>query len=170
MVPLSLLLLLLPRRCCLACLRARVHLSVLSLRSVTCPPLPPYVRCSAQVAQVRSISIPRSPIARARPLAQADNVGSNQMAKIRFALRGSATVLMGKNTMIRKIISVYLKENPGHPLEQVCWFWLVCRIFFFFIVLCALEYSTPMWSFLYIIFIRKCFFFVLCAWRERSFS
>lgn len=42
------------------------------------------------------------------------------MAKIRFALRGSATVLMGKNTLIRKIISVYLKDNPGHPLEQVC--------------------------------------------------
>ncbi|CAN0282083.1 unnamed protein product, partial [Hapterophycus canaliculatus] len=37
-------------------------------------------------------------------LFQADNVGSNQMAKIRFALRGSATVLMGKNTMMRKVI------------------------------------------------------------------
>eukprot|EP00903_Cladosiphon_okamuranus_P016998 g15667.t1 len=52
-------------------------------------------------------------------LVQADNVGSNQMAKIRFALRGSATVLMGKNTMIRKIISLYVKDNPGHPLEQL---------------------------------------------------
>lgn len=52
-------------------------------------------------------------------LFQADNVGSNQMAKIRYALRGSATVLMGKNTMIRKIISVFLKDNPGHPLELV---------------------------------------------------
>lgn len=52
-------------------------------------------------------------------LAQADNVGSNQMAKIRYALRGSATVLMGKNTMIRKIISIYCKDNPGHPLEMV---------------------------------------------------
>lgn len=53
------------------------------------------------------------------PSAQADNVGSNQLAKIRFALRGSATVLMGKNTMIRKIISLYIKDNPGHPLEMV---------------------------------------------------
>lgn len=52
-------------------------------------------------------------------VAQADNVGSNQMAKIRYALRGSATVLMGKNTMIRKIISTYVKENPGHPYELV---------------------------------------------------
>eukprot|EP00752_Nemacystus_decipiens_P005362 g4863.t1 len=52
-------------------------------------------------------------------LVQADNVGSNQMAKIRYALRGSATVLMGKNTMIRKIISLYVKDNPGHPLEML---------------------------------------------------
>lgn len=50
---------------------------------------------------------------------QADNVGSNQMAKIRFALRGQATVLMGKNTMIRKIISTYVREHPGHPFELV---------------------------------------------------
>ncbi|CAM9273335.1 unnamed protein product [Choristocarpus tenellus] len=52
-------------------------------------------------------------------MVQVDNVGSNQMAKIRFALRGKATVLMGKNTMIRKIISLYCKENPGHPYEQL---------------------------------------------------
>lgn len=50
---------------------------------------------------------------------QADNVGSNQLAKIRFALRGTATVLMGKNTMMRKIISIYIKDHPGHPFEQV---------------------------------------------------
>lgn len=52
-------------------------------------------------------------------LLQADNVGSSQMAKIRFALRGTATVLMGKNTMIRKIISTYLKDHPDHPFELV---------------------------------------------------
>ena len=56
-------------------------------------------------------------------LLQADNVGSSQMAKIRFALRGSATVLMGKNTMIRKIISTYVKDHPGHPFELVRWIW-----------------------------------------------
>jgi len=32
-----------------------------------------------------------------------DNVGSNQMQKVRLALRGKAVVLMGKNTLIRKI-------------------------------------------------------------------
>jgi len=32
-----------------------------------------------------------------------DNVGSNQMQKVRIALRGKAVVLMGKNTLIRKM-------------------------------------------------------------------
>jgi large subunit ribosomal protein LP0 len=34
----------------------------------------------------------------------ADNVGSNQMQRIRKSLRGKATLLMGKNTMVRKAI------------------------------------------------------------------
>jgi large subunit ribosomal protein LP0 len=33
-----------------------------------------------------------------------DNVGSNQLQKCRIALRGRATILMGKNTMMRKIV------------------------------------------------------------------
>jgi len=33
-----------------------------------------------------------------------DNVGSNQLQKVRIALRGKAVMLMGKNTMMRKII------------------------------------------------------------------
>jgi len=33
-----------------------------------------------------------------------DNVGSNQMQKVRIALRGKAVVVMGKNTLIRKIL------------------------------------------------------------------
>lgn len=33
-----------------------------------------------------------------------DNVGSKQMQKVRIALRGKAILLMGKNTMIKKII------------------------------------------------------------------
>jgi len=52
-------------------------------------------------------------------IVQADNVRSSQMAQIRMSLRGKAVVLMGKNTMIRKIIQLYLKENPGHPYEQL---------------------------------------------------
>lgn len=48
-----------------------------------------------------------------------DNVGSKQMQQIRQALRGTATVLMGKNTRIRKVINIFLKKNPGHPIEQL---------------------------------------------------
>jgi len=47
----------------------------------------------------------------------ADNVGSNQMQQIRIALRGSAEVLMGKNTMMRKAIRGHLDSNPA--LEKV---------------------------------------------------
>jgi len=42
----------------------------------------------------------------------ADNVGSNQMQKIRIALRGKAVLLMGKNTMIRKVIRELVPANP----------------------------------------------------------
>jgi len=41
-----------------------------------------------------------------------DNVGSNQMQKIRMAIRGQGTVLMGKNTIIRKVIREESKANP----------------------------------------------------------
>lgn len=50
-------------------------------------------------------------------LVHVDNVGSKQMQQIRHALRGQAEVLMGKNTLMRKVFSNYLKKNPGHPLE-----------------------------------------------------
>jgi len=46
-------------------------------------------------------------------IVNADNVGSNQMQKIRTALRGEAVVLMGKNTMIRKAIRGQLENNPN---------------------------------------------------------
>jgi len=42
----------------------------------------------------------------------ADNVGSKQMQQIRIALRGTATVVMGKNTMMRKVIRGKLDANP----------------------------------------------------------
>jgi len=41
-----------------------------------------------------------------------DNVGSLQMQKIRIALRGSAEVVMGKNTMMRMIMREQLAANP----------------------------------------------------------
>lgn len=46
-------------------------------------------------------------------LVGADHVGSNQMQKIRVALRGKAVILMGKNTMIRKAIRGQAQKNPA---------------------------------------------------------
>lgn len=48
-----------------------------------------------------------------------DNVGSNQMQQIRISMRGKAELLMGKNTMMRKVLNAYLKTHPGHPYEQL---------------------------------------------------
>lgn len=45
-------------------------------------------------------------------LVNADNVGSSHMQQIRRSLRGQAEVLMGKNTMIRKVIKGQLSKNP----------------------------------------------------------
>ena len=43
----------------------------------------------------------------------ADNVGSNQMQRIRMSLRGSGEILMGKNTMMRKAIRGHMENNPA---------------------------------------------------------
>ncbi|KAG2177085.1 hypothetical protein INT43_007741 [Umbelopsis isabellina] len=43
-----------------------------------------------------------------------DNVGSNQMHQIRQSLRGEATVLMGKNTMVRRALKTFMPENPQY--------------------------------------------------------
>lgn len=47
----------------------------------------------------------------------ADNVGSKQMQQIRIGLRGTAVVLMGKNTMMRKAIRGHVENNPA--LEKI---------------------------------------------------
>jgi len=41
------------------------------------------------------------------------------MQQIRQALRGKAAILMGKNTRIRKVMSIFLRSNAGHPIEQL---------------------------------------------------
>jgi len=46
-----------------------------------------------------------------------DNVGSNQLQKLRQALRKEGEVLMGKNTMIRKALRGHLSKNPA--LEKI---------------------------------------------------
>lgn len=46
-----------------------------------------------------------------------DNVGSNQMQKVRVALRGKAIVVMGKNTLIRKVIRDLIDGEKMTKLE-----------------------------------------------------
>jgi len=52
-------------------------------------------------------------------IVKVDNVGSSQLQTTRRALRGQAEILMGKNTMMRKIIKEYIEENPGDPTENL---------------------------------------------------
>jgi large subunit ribosomal protein LP0 len=50
-------------------------------------------------------------------IVEVDNVGSNQLQQTRLGLRGTAEIIMGKNTMMRKCIKGYVEENPGSPTE-----------------------------------------------------
>lgn len=43
-----------------------------------------------------------------------DNVGSKQFAEVRFALRGKAVILFGKNTMMRTCLRNQLDEHPEY--------------------------------------------------------
>lgn len=52
-------------------------------------------------------------------IVQCDNVGSKQMQSIRISLRGVATILMGKNTTIRKVLKDFLKDNAAHPTGAI---------------------------------------------------
>ena len=45
---------------------------------------------------------------------QVDNVGSQQMNATRKQMRGTAEILMGKNTLMRKVLKEFLEKNPGH--------------------------------------------------------
>lgn len=50
---------------------------------------------------------------------EVDNVGSKQLQNTRAALRGSAEILMGKNTMMRKIFKEFKEENPENPICEL---------------------------------------------------
>jgi len=57
-------------------------------------------------------------------LVQVDNVGSSQIQQIRMTMRREgqddfAYILMGKNTLIRKIINEFLEENADHPIKAL---------------------------------------------------
>jgi large subunit ribosomal protein LP0 len=52
-------------------------------------------------------------------LISADNVGSLQFQQVRAELRDQATLLMGKNTTIRKVLKEYVRANPEHPVADL---------------------------------------------------
>ena len=52
-------------------------------------------------------------------IVQVDNVGSNQMNKTRLQMRGKAMILMGKNTLMRKVLADFLVANPGHQFAEL---------------------------------------------------
>jgi len=43
-----------------------------------------------------------------------DNVGSQQLNVTRKQMRGKAEILMGKNTLMRKVLKEFMEANPGH--------------------------------------------------------
>lgn len=43
----------------------------------------------------------------------ADNVSSTQFQQIRASMRNQAVIIMGKNTMMRKVINGYTSTDPG---------------------------------------------------------
>jgi len=48
-----------------------------------------------------------------------DNVGSQQMNLTRKNMRGKAEILMGKNTLMRKVLADFLEANPGHFYQHI---------------------------------------------------
>jgi len=48
-----------------------------------------------------------------------DNVGSSQMNLTRQNMRGKAELLMGKNTLMKKVLKDFVEENPGHLMAGI---------------------------------------------------
>lgn len=67
-----------------------------------------------------------------------DHVASKQMSDIRLALRGRAEVLMGKNTMIRKALSIGHERHPEAGLDKLRAS-MVGNIGFIFATNCSLD-------------------------------
>jgi len=48
-----------------------------------------------------------------------NNVGSQQMNVTRKQMRGKAEILMGKNTLMKKVLKDFLQENPDHLMASL---------------------------------------------------
>ena len=45
-----------------------------------------------------------------------ENVGSKAMQTTRMQMRGKAEILMGKKSLLRKALSIFMEANPGDPI------------------------------------------------------
>ena len=50
---------------------------------------------------------------------EVDNVGSQQLQQTRLQMRGTAEILMGKNTLMRVVFKKFLEANPGHAYTSL---------------------------------------------------
>jgi len=48
-----------------------------------------------------------------------ENVGSRAIQKTRLEMRGTAEILMGKKTLLRKALQKFNSENPDHPMAAI---------------------------------------------------
>lgn len=48
-----------------------------------------------------------------------DNVGSAAMNKTRLQMRGKSEILLGKNTMMRRVLMDFCEENPNHHFAEL---------------------------------------------------
>jgi len=48
-----------------------------------------------------------------------DNVGSRQMNDTRRSMRGKAEILMGKKTLMRKVLKDFMAANPDHVMNDI---------------------------------------------------
>jgi len=71
-------------------------------------------------------------------IVKVDHVGSKQMQDIRMDLRGTAVVLMGKNTMIRKGLSIGHEAHPDAGMDKLR-VSMVGNIGFIFATNCTLD-------------------------------
>jgi len=48
-----------------------------------------------------------------------ENVGSKAINQTRMDMRGTSEIVMGKKTLLRKALNIFLEANPGHLMENL---------------------------------------------------
>lgn len=69
-------------------------------------------------------------------VAAADNVGSTQLQNIRKGLRGDSTVLMGKNTMMKRSVRIHAEKTGNTAFLNLIPLLVVCTHVSFYLLWC----------------------------------